>query len=224
MSDNRLIITYLDHNNIEHRKAAATLHTKLLPDSYLSILGYEFLVDYYYKLLIKSQIINCILCLSDKKYVGFVVYTKFPFSFMSTGLKKYFFNFLFFFVKKIFIKPKIIMLLTKIVKESINRKFSNKSTNSQSELLSIGVLTDHYREVVRKKNFDSNEKDQGYDSQTSHLLIDNVINKCKNDGIKDMRVIIKNNNIKSLNFFKSFGGKIANNKFTKDSVELIINF
>ena len=91
-------------------------------------------------------------------------------------------------------------------------------------MLSIGVLTDHYREVLRKKNFDSNEKNLGNDWPTSHLLIDNVINKCKNDGIKDMRVIIKNNNIKSLNFFKSFGGKIVNDKFTKDSVELIINF
>ena len=100
MSDNRLIITYLDHNNIEHRKAVANLHTKLLPDSYLSMLGCEFLADYYYKLLIQSDIINCLICLSNNKYVGFVVYTKFPFSFMLIGLKKYFSKFLFFFIKK----------------------------------------------------------------------------------------------------------------------------
>ncbi len=224
MSNNGLIITHLDYNNIEHRKAVTNLHTKLLPDSYLSMLGYEFLVDYYYNLLVKSEIINCILCLSNNKYVGFVVYTKFPFSFMSIGFQKYFLKFLTFFIKKIFLKPKIIILLIKIIKESINRKFSKKLTNSESELLSIGVLTEHYREIAKKKKFDSNEKDLSTDSPASHLLIDNVINKCKNDGIKDMRVIIKNKNIKSLNFFKSFGGKIVNDKFGKDSVELMLYF
>ena len=224
MSDNRLIITHLDYNNVEHRKAAANLHTKLLADSYLSMLGYDFLVDYYYKLLIKSGIINCILCLSNNKYVGFAVYTKFPFSFMSIGYKKYFFQFSIFFTKKIFMKPKIIILLIKIFKESISRKFSKKSTNSESELLSIGVLTDHYRETVRRKKFHSDEKDLSTGLSASHLLIDNVINKCKNDGIKDMRVIIKNKNIKSLSVFKSFGGKIVNDKFTEDSVELMLYF
>ena len=224
MSDNELIITHLDYNNIEHRKAATNLHIKLLPDSYLSMLGNDFLVDYYYKLLIKSEIINCLLCVSNNKYIGFAGFTKFPFSFMTIGFKKYFFQFSIFFLKEIFIKPKIIILLIKIVKESISRKFSKKSTNSESELLSIGVLTDHYRVLARKKKFDSNEKDLSTGSPTSHLLIDKVINKCKNNGIKDMRVIIKNKNIKSLNFFKSFGGKIVNDKFTEDSVELMLYF
>ena len=143
---------------------------------------------------------------------------------MSIGFKKYFLKFLTFFIKKIFSKPKIIILLIKIIKESIKRKFSKKLTNSESELLSIGVLTEHYREIAKRNKFDSNEKDLSTDSPASHLLIDNVINKCKNDGIKDMRVIIKNKNIKSLNFFKSFGGKIVNDKFSKDSVELMLYF
>ena len=224
MSDNELIITRLDYNNIEHRKAAANLHIKLLPDSYLSMLGYDFLVKYYYKLLIKSEIINCLLCVSNNKYAGFVVYTKFPFSFMSIGYKKYFFQFSIFFLKEIFIKPKIIILLIKIVKESISRKLSKKSTNSESELLSIGVLTDHYRALARKNKFDSNEKDLSTGSPTSHLLIDKVINKCKNNGIKDMRVVVKSKNIKSLSVLKSFGGKIVNDKFTEDSVELMLYF
>ena len=69
---------------------------------------------------------------------------------MSLGYKRYFFQFSFFFIKKIFTKPKIIILLIKILKESFNRKFSKKSTNSESELLSIGVLTDYYRELAKK--------------------------------------------------------------------------
>ena len=158
MSDSELIETHLDYNNIEHREAAANLHIKLLPDSYLSMLGYDFLLEYYYKLLTKSKIINCILCASNNKYVGFVVYTKFPFSFMSLGYKRYFFQFSFFFIKKIFTKPKIIILLIKILKESFNRKFSKKSTNSESELLSIGVLTDYYRELAKKKKFSFKQK------------------------------------------------------------------
>ncbi len=213
MPDNRLIIIQLDYNNIEHRKAAANLHTKLLENSYLSMLGYDFLVDYYYKLLIKNEIIDCLLCVSNNKYIGFAGFTKFPFSFMTIGFKKYLFQFSIFFIKKIFIKPKIIILLIKIVKESISRKFSKKSTNSLSEFLSLGVLSEH-----------SNEKDIITGLSASRLLITNVVNKCKNDGIKDMRMVIKNKNIKSLSVFKSFGGKIVNDKFTEDSVELMLYF
>mgnify|MGYP001247573535 FL=1 len=213
MSDNKLIITHLDYNNIEHRKAAANLHIKLLENSYLSMLGYDFLVDYYYKLLIKNGIINCLLCVSNNKYIGFVGFTKYPFSFMTSGFKKYFFQFSFFFIKKIFIKPKIIILLIKIVKEAISRKFTKKTTNSLSELLSIGVLSEH-----------SNDKDIVTGLPVSRLLVSNLIKDCKKEGFKDMRVVIKSKNIKSLSVFKSFGGKIVNDKFTEDSVELMLYF
>ena len=213
MSDNKLTIKKLDYNNTEDRKAAAILHTKLLKDSYLSMLGYDFLVDCYYKLLVKNEIIACLLCVSNNKYIGFVGFTKFPFSFMTIGFKKNFFEFSTFFIKKIFTEPKIIILLIKIINESISRKFSKKSTQSLSELLSIGVLSEH-----------SNEKDIATGLSASQLLITNVINNCKNDGIKDMRVVIKNKNIKSLSFFKTFGGKIVNDNFTDDSVELMLYF
>ena len=214
MSDNRLIITHLDYNNVEHRKAAANLHTELLADSYLSMLGYDFLVDYYYKLLIKNGIINCLLCVSNNKYIGFAGFTKYPFSFMTIGFKKYFFQFSFFFIKKIFIKPKIIILLIKIAKEGISRKFSQKSTNSLSEFLSLGVLVD-------RKNL---WRDKSTGLSASHLLISNVIMHCKKENIKDMRMVIKSKNIKSLSALKSFGAKVVNNRFTNDSEELMLYF
>ena len=213
MSDNKLIITHLNYNNIEHRKAAANLHIKLLENSYLSLFGYDFLVNYYYKLLIKDGIINCLLFVSNNKYVGFAGFTQHPFSFMTIGFKKYFFQFSFFFIKKIFIKPTIIFLLVKIVKEGISRKFSKKSTNSLSEFLSLGVLSEH-----------SNEKDIITGLPASRLLISNVIENCKKKGIKDMRMVIKSKNVKSLSVFKSFDGKIVNDKFTEDSVELMLYF
>ena len=213
MSDNKLIIIHLDYNNIEHRKAAANLHIKLLVDSYLSILGYDFLVEYYYKLLIKNKIINCLLCVSNSKYIGFAGFTKYPFSFMTIGFKKYFFQFSFFFIKRIFIKPKIIILLAKIVKEGIARKFTKKTTNSLSELLSLGVLSEH-----------SSEKDIVTGLPASRLLFSNLIKDCKKDGFKDMRVVVKSKNVKALSFYKSVGCKIVNDKFNKDSVELILSF
>ena len=106
MPNNRLIIIQLDYDNIAHTKAAANLHIKLLGNSYLSMLGYDFLVDYYYKLLIKNGIINCLLCVSNNKYIGFAGFTKYPFSFMTIGFKKYFFQFSFFFYKKNIYKTK----------------------------------------------------------------------------------------------------------------------
>ena len=226
MSDNRLIITNLDHNNIEHRKAAANLHIKLLEDSYLSMLGYDFLVNYYYKLLIKSEIINCILCISDKKYVGFAVYTKFPFSFMSIGFKRYFYLFSKYFVRKILTKPSIIILLIKIIKESITRVFLNKKKliSSESEFLSLGVLTEHYREIVRMKKNYKNEKNTSNILSASGLLVTNVINNCKRSGLKNMRLVCKRNNAKVIRLHKSYGAQVVNEKLSSDSMELMYYF
>jgi len=111
------------------------------------------------------------------------------------------------------LSTKIIFLLVKIVKEGISRKFSKKSTNSLSEFLSLGVLSEH-----------SNEKDIITGLPASRLLISNVIENCKKKGIKDMRMVIKSKNVKSLSVFKSFDGKIVNDKFTEDSVELMLYF
>jgi len=111
------------------------------------------------------------------------------------------------------LSTKIIFLLVKIVKEGISRKFSKKSTNSLSEFLSLGVLSEH-----------SNEKDTITGLPSSRLLIFNVIKYCKKKGIKDMRMVIKSKNVKSLSVFKSFDGKIVNDKFTEDSVELMLYF
>ena len=213
MPDNKLIIKELDYNNIEDRKAASIMHAKLLKDSYLSMLGYDFLVDYYYNLLIKNEIINCLLCVNNNKYIGFAGFTKFPFSFMTMGLKKNFFTFLIFFIKKMLTKPKIIIVVFKIITESIIRKFSKKSTKSLSEFLSLGVLSEH-----------SDEKDVSTGLSASRLLITSVIDKCKNNGLNDMRMVIKKKNIKSLSVFKTFGGKIVNDNFTDDSVELMLYF
>ena len=47
---------------------------------------------------------------------------------------------------------------------------------------------------------------------------------CKKDGFKDMRVVVKSKNVKALSFYKSVGCKIVNDKFTKDSVELMLSF
>ena len=73
-----------------------------------------------------------------------------------------------------------ILKLIKIVKEAISRKFTKKTTNSLSELLSIGVLSEH-----------SNDKDIVTDLPASRLLVSNLIKDCKKEGFKDMRVVIK---------------------------------
>ena len=65
-------------------------------------------------------------------------------------------------------KPKIIILLIKIVKESISRKFSKKSTNSLSEFLSLGVLSEH-----------SNEKDIITTESLEKISDNNYYNKIR---------------------------------------------
>jgi len=80
----------LDGSSNEQIEAISLLHTSLLPESKVSLLGIFFLKKFYYSILIKNNLIDSYIYKSGGKYAGFIVCTDRPFVFMKEGMRRNF--------------------------------------------------------------------------------------------------------------------------------------
>jgi hypothetical protein len=71
-------------------KAASQLHSELLPQSIPARFGDYFMTHFYFTELVELDLITCDLFAHEGKYVGFIVYTQYPDSFMREGIRRRF--------------------------------------------------------------------------------------------------------------------------------------
>tara|TARA_B100002003_G_C13699866_1_gene352054 strand:- start:47 stop:514 length:468 start_codon:yes stop_codon:yes gene_type:complete len=154
------------------------------------------------------------MCKEKDTYVGFIVYTQYPFSFMSKGFKKHFFFFLKFFVSTLINNPKKIMLFGKIIKVGLNRKYTKKEDldSNVGELLSIGILPNYLE-----------KKDANTNLSISRLLLNHMIKDFKKNGMNCVRVVCKKDNINAIKFYESYAGKIIDKNYPGNNFLFMIN-
>jgi hypothetical protein len=80
----------LDPRNDADVAAVAGLHTQYLETSLVVRLGDRFLRRFYYRVLVKDDLIHCTICRVDNRIVGFHVCTKYPNDVIARGVRKHF--------------------------------------------------------------------------------------------------------------------------------------
>ena len=129
----------LDFLNKEIITSISNLHIKLLPESIPSKLGSEFLEKFYLSLLKKHNLIDGFAYKLNGDYVGFLLFTKYPYNFIYKGIFKNPFTFLLT-ITKIFIRhPFLIVTLLKkfnVTKPTSSQKLGKKV----GQFLTFGVL------------------------------------------------------------------------------------
>jgi ribosomal protein S18 acetylase RimI-like enzyme len=207
-------IVYLDWNNKEHIEAVSNLHIKLLPESILSKLGFDFLFKFYYSKLCKERLIEIYLYQKEKDFVGFIACTNNPFSFTKEGAKKYrllIYGLLF---KSILIKPFRFFDLIKQTNDlSLIEYKANKNSEQIGQFLSFGVLEEF------RKNIDDIE----------HCSVPNVLMKKVFSHFREYKMnfflqVLKSN-IPAIKFYEKYNGKIVNTDSISESfiVEFELN-
>ncbi len=182
----------LDPSNQEHIKAASELHALLLPESPIPQLGEVFMRKFYYPLLIKDDLMKCDLYKYEGEYIAFSVYTKQPFTFMSTAQKRHFFKLAIILFLSILRKPSRIGVILKASSVNSSRKNQDECDNT-GEVLSFGVL-EKYKSL----------KDTATGLRISNLLFENSLKYFKNEGFSFVRGEIQKKNLLSLLFWQSY--------------------
>src|SRR3990172_10967627 len=102
--------------------------------------------NFYYRRLIEDGLVICDLYKHNDKYVGFLSYTKYPFSFMRDGRKKHFFYLIYILLTSLLSRPSRIRILIEMLRVSSKRN-PNADDAGTGEFISFGVLGP-YRHIL----------------------------------------------------------------------------
>ncbi len=208
------MIVSLDPENIHHRRAAALLHGRLLPDSPIAGLGRGFMENFYYDKLIRDGLISCDLYFHEGDYVAFAAYTREPFTFLSRGKKGHFFFLCFLLAGSILARPSRARIILNTLRFEKRRSspsvLASAKARRMGELLSFAVNPAY-----------SGFRDPGTGKKVPNLLFDRVIDHFRKVDYQTLQFIVRKDNHASLLFFNSYGAEIRKADYVGSDVFLL---
>ena len=188
-----------------HVAAAATLHSQLLPESFIPRLGNRFTREFYYAKLGASGLIHCALCVHNGKYVGLVVLTDRPDDFLGTGMRRHFLSLVLEVTWGIVCRPSRLGIVWSVLREKQGRTL-RRADAATAEILTFGVVAPY-----RGRKF-------GDDQQTiATQMAEYSMARVRDAGTTRMQVVTKQDNVRAIAFYKSQGFEIEDPDYPGDS-------
>ena len=207
-------ILYLKWDDEEQVRAVCDLHLKLLPGSILSKLGYLFLSKFYYRELVRHELIDVYLYRREGEYAGFISCTNQPFTFMRKGLARGFFRIALLLVASVAAKPSRLLALWKyllLVKRDKLMGVLEKDYGSQmGEFLSFGVLEKFRKSIDEIEN-----------KTVSNVLMELVSTHFSANKIRYALLRIQPSNTRAIRFYHLHSGYVIPSPNPHEVVMLI---
>lgn len=138
MSANPSVVVRLKPTDPDQLKAASRLHSELLPQSVPAQLGDYFMTHFYFTKLVEMDRISCDLFIHDGEYVGFIVFTKYPDSFMRDGIRRHFFSLCLVAIRIFASDPRRLGAVFNLLRKS--SEITSKRSDRAGYWLTFGVL------------------------------------------------------------------------------------
>jgi len=195
------MISWLDYLDKVKIKEVSALHYHLLPNSPIPQLGNEFMEGFYYKQLIKYNLINCLICIEKDEVIGFIVFTKFPKDFMLNGIIKSPIDLAISLIIGIFKKPARLIIIFKIILLALTRGSTSIPENT-SEILSMGVKKKFRNRVIPNSGL-----------KISHALFQKTVSYLRFEKEKYLQVLTEKDNVGAIKFYEKMKMILAHSKF-----------
>ncbi len=182
-----------------HVNAMTILHTTLVPESHPSRLGPTFMSKFYFYVLPKLNLLNGYLCMKNDQYVGFILFTRKPNSFIIEGIKKAPLHFFFTLLNMIILNPIVVFNIIKMIfRKRTTKKYIIRGTHGQ--WLTFGVLPGVLKII----------DESGH--RISHQLVEKMILWFKERGFKKIFAGVRKNNLPAILFYNSLGFEMIKSK------------
>lgn len=139
----------LDPLNPKHVNGATSLTLALFAESPAGKLGEFFLKNFYFSCLPKLGLIDCLLYEVGGKFIGFIVYTALPYTFIKTGTNAHFFRLALTVAYSMLLKPSRILAVLN-VKGQDNWRRTAEQDPGLCEMLTFGVLPQFRKQADRE--------------------------------------------------------------------------
>ncbi len=135
-------IQRFDPDSQELRTGVSELHAALLPHSPVALLGRRFMTDFYYRYLLRDELILGMVALIDARPAGFMIATADANGFMQAGIRRHGFRLATVLLSGLVASPRRIASVWEAL--SIMRHMPAAAKDERSaELLSFGVLPEY---------------------------------------------------------------------------------
>ena len=201
LNNNIVKLNYKDKIQID---AISKLHQTLLPESIISQFGDYFMRNFYYKKLSQHNLIDSYLYKNNDKYVGFIVCTSKPFSFITEGMKKNFLYLSWILLISILTKPSRIFLLFKMNETVDLSDLKNEFGNKIGQFMSLGVLEDYRKFIDKKENI-----------TVPNVLMNKVFEHFRNENRHTFFLLVLKTNIVATKFYDKYSGIKYQNDYSE---------
>lgn len=187
-------LVMLDPEDPRQVRAVAQLHDLLLPSSPIRRLGLRFMTHFYYRELVRDELVRVHLYRIEGQSVGFLAFTEHPHTFMAEGRRRHPLRLAFVLGMAILAKPSRVRTLWEAV--TISRRADRSSTGgsaSVGEVLSFGVLP----------RFRSGERG----SRVSNQLFDATLRFFRERRFSRVEWNVERANERGQHFYRTYGAR-----------------
>lgn len=192
MSEGKLSIQVFNPKNATHLERVISIHTAVLPESFVVRMGPIFMRKFYYSALTNIGFLKIYLAELDGAIIGILVTNRKPFSLIRSSLNSYFFTFTWAVGLSILTNPKRLATLIETARYTPDPLLKAYEDEGKSfEILTIGVEEEHRKLVV-----------DGL--KVAHHMLRSVVNDYRAEGFLRVTGQILKSNQAALKFYAKY--------------------
>ncbi len=202
-------IIHFNPDDKEQMNFICSIHSEVLPESFIVEMGNLFMKGFYYKLLPKLGFLKCYLAYYNGNYVGIIVTNKKPFSLIRSSIPHHFVKISFIIGISILLKPSRLKTLIEVMRykpDPLLKDFEN--SGEAFEILTIGVLNEYRKVYISDKE------------KISHLLLKHVTKIYADSNYSRVTGQILKSNRMALRFYETFNANFLQSSIREFGVIL----
>lgn len=192
MADGKLSIRVFNPDDVEHRERIISIHSAVLPESFVVRMGPIFMRKFYYSALTRIGFLKVYLADLDGQIVGILVTNRKPFSLIRSSLNSHFFTFAWAVGLSILTNPMRLATLIETARYKPDPLLKVYEDEGKSfEILTIGVVEEHRKLVIDEL-------------KVAHHMLRRVVDDYREEGFLRVTGQILKSNQAALKFYAKY--------------------
>lgn len=202
-------VEFLNPRNATDVGRVATLYEEHLADSPVVLLGPRFLREFFFKKLVESDLLGCLVCRVDGNVIAFLSWTNHPGDFIGRGIRKHFVALSWIMLKGLVERPSTIKQILSAVKIVSKRSGDAGSEHDPKAIEAISlVVPPEYQKHVP----------EGGKARTTVRLVQDLAEHARRQGTERVLYVVQPRNKASSIFFAVMGCELNKRTYAGEEV------
>lgn len=202
-------VEFLNPRNATDVARVAALYEEHLADSPVVLLGPRFLREFFFRKLVESDLLGCLVCRVDGNVVAFLSWTNHPGDFIGRGIRKHFVALSWIMLKGIAERPSTVKQILSAIRIVAKRSGDAGSEHDPKAIEAISlVVPPEYQKHVP----------EGGKARTTVRLVQDLAAHARRQGTERVLYVVQPRNKASSIFFAVMGCELNKRTYAGEEV------